>query len=87
MSDHPNVPEPKKPSPYGRHGSDSEAADGPSATFQADAMGGTVIAYLITGPALFGPSYAVSELWLFWVAPIAGAVIGALIYNVLLKDE
>ena len=40
-----------------------------------------------TGPALFGPSYAVSELWLFWVAPIAGAVIGALIYNVLLKDE
>lgn len=54
MSDHPNVPEPKKPSPYGRHGSDSEAADGPSATFQADAMGATVIAYLITGPALFG---------------------------------
>ena len=40
-----------------------------------------------TGPALFGPSYAVSELWLFWVAPMAGAVIGALIYNVLLKDE
>jgi len=40
-----------------------------------------------TGPALFGPSYAVSELWLFWVAPIAGAAIGALIYNVLLKDD
>jgi glycerol uptake facilitator-like aquaporin len=25
-------------------------------------------------------------LWLFWVAPIVGAVLGALIYNVLLAD-
>jgi aquaporin Z len=40
-----------------------------------------------TGVALFGPSYAVSELWLFWVAPIVGAVIGALIYKTLLSDE
>lgn len=40
-----------------------------------------------TGPALFGPAYAASELWVFWVAPIAGAVIGALIYNLLLKQE
>jgi len=39
-----------------------------------------------TGPALFGPAYAMSELWLFWAAPIAGAVLGALIYNVLLKE-
>ena len=34
-----------------------------------------------TGVALFGPSYAIEQLWLFWVAPIAGAVIGALIYR------
>jgi aquaporin Z len=27
------------------------------------------------------------ELWLFWVAPIVGAILGALIYNVLLADE
>ncbi|MDP9902036.1 aquaporin Z [Variovorax ginsengisoli] len=40
-----------------------------------------------TGPALFGPAYAMSELWLFWVAPIAGAVLGALIYNLLLKED
>ena len=40
-----------------------------------------------TGPALFGPAYAASELWVFWVAPIAGAIIGALIYNLLLKQE
>ena len=40
-----------------------------------------------TGPAVFGPAYAASELWLFWVAPIAGAIIGALIYKLLLADE
>ena len=40
-----------------------------------------------TGPAVFGPAYAASELWLFWVAPIAGAIIGALIHRMLLADE
>jgi aquaporin Z len=40
-----------------------------------------------TGPALFGPSYALSQLWVFWAAPIVGAAIGALIYNLLLRDE
>ncbi len=40
-----------------------------------------------TGPAVFGPSYAAAELWLFWVAPIAGAVLGALVYKLLLEDE
>ncbi len=40
-----------------------------------------------TGPALFGPEIALSQLWLFWVAPIVGAIIGALIYNLLLKDD
>jgi aquaporin Z len=39
-----------------------------------------------TGPAIFGPSYALDQLWLFWVAPIVGAVIGALIYRLLLTQ-
>ena len=34
-----------------------------------------------TGPALFGPGYALSELWVFWAAPIAGALLGAAIYR------
>lgn len=34
-----------------------------------------------TGPALFVGGWAIEQLWLFWVAPIAGAVIGAIIYN------
>ena len=38
------------------------------------------------GPALFGPAYAMSELWLFWVAPIAGALIAGFVYR-WLADE
>lgn len=38
-----------------------------------------------TGPALAllmgGYNQALSQLWLFWVAPIIGAVIGALAYK------
>ena len=39
-----------------------------------------------TGPALFAQTGALGDLWLFWVAPIAGAILGALIYNLLLAD-
>lgn len=34
-----------------------------------------------TGVAVFVGDWAVSQLWLFWVAPIIGAVIGATIYK------
>lgn len=34
-----------------------------------------------TGVAVFVGDWAVMQLWLFWLAPIAGAVIGALIYR------
>jgi len=40
-----------------------------------------------TGPALFAQTGAMGDLWMFWVAPIAGAVLGAVIYNLLLSDE
>jgi aquaporin Z len=32
-----------------------------------------------TGPALFAGGWALNQLWLFWVAPILGAVLGGLI--------
>lgn len=35
-----------------------------------------------TGVALFAETAALSQLWLFWVAPILGAVIGAVIWKV-----
>jgi aquaporin Z len=35
-----------------------------------------------TGPALFVGGWAVQQLWLFWVAPIAGAIIAGLAYGV-----
>lgn len=38
-----------------------------------------------TGVALFAETAAMSQLWLFWVAPIIGAIIGALAYKFLLE--
>jgi aquaporin Z len=40
-----------------------------------------------TGVALFAPSWAMGQLWLFWLAPLAGAVLGALIYRALLGEK
>jgi aquaporin Z len=34
-----------------------------------------------TGVALFVGDWAVAQLWLFWVAPIAGALLGAIVYR------
>jgi len=33
-----------------------------------------------TGPALFVRGWALEQLWLFWVAPIAGAIIAGFVY-------
>lgn len=35
-----------------------------------------------TAPALFVGDWAVSQLWLFWVAPIVGAILAGMIYKV-----
>ncbi|PQJ46504.1 aquaporin Z [Vibrio campbellii] len=40
-----------------------------------------------TGVAVFVGDWAVSQLWLFWVAPIVGGILGALIYKNLLGTE
>src|SRR5271165_1745535 len=34
-----------------------------------------------TGPALFIQGWALSQLWLFWAAPLLGGAIGALVYR------
>ena len=34
-----------------------------------------------TGVAIFAGDWAITQLWLFWVAPILGAVIGAAVYR------
>jgi aquaporin Z len=38
-----------------------------------------------TGPAIFVGGWALHQLWLFWVAPILGAVIGGFISDVLFR--
>lgn len=40
-----------------------------------------------TGVALYVGDWAVSQLWLFWVAPIVGGIIGALIYKSCVGNE
>jgi aquaporin Z len=34
-----------------------------------------------TGVALFAGGWAIEQLWLFWLAPIVGGIIGGVIYN------
>jgi aquaporin Z len=40
-----------------------------------------------TGPALFVGGWALAQLWLFWVAPIAGALIAGFLATWLHDDE
>jgi aquaporin Z len=40
-----------------------------------------------TGPALFVGGWALSQLWLFWVAPILGAALAGLAYPVIAGEE
>jgi len=39
-----------------------------------------------TGPALFVGGWAIGQLWLFWLAPIAGGVLGGLLYRGLASE-
>ena len=39
-----------------------------------------------TGPAIFVAGWAIEQLWLFWVAPIAGAVAGGAMYRWLSEE-
>ncbi len=38
-----------------------------------------------TGPALFAGGWALQQLWLFWVAPIAGALLGGWLHKAVLE--
>jgi aquaporin Z len=41
-----------------------------------------------TGVALYVGDWAIAQLWLFWLAPIVGAVLGALVYRFICsRDE
>ena len=40
-----------------------------------------------TGPALFAGSAALGQLWLFWLAPIAGGLIAGFVYALLLGRD
>ncbi|MGP8309066.1 aquaporin Z [Vibrio sp. YIC-376] len=40
-----------------------------------------------TGVAIYVGDWAISQLWLFWIAPIIGGVLGAVIYKNLLASD
>ena len=40
-----------------------------------------------TGPAVFVGGWAISQLWLFWTAPIAGGVLAGVAYRTLLAES
>ncbi|MEN6532290.1 MAG: aquaporin Z [Bryobacteraceae bacterium] len=40
-----------------------------------------------TGPAIFAGGWALEQLWLFWVAPLIGAVIGGIIYPLMAREK
>lgn len=40
-----------------------------------------------TGVALFAQTAALSQLWLFWVAPIVGGILGAILFRVVKSDN
>ena len=40
-----------------------------------------------TGPAIFVGGWALSQLWLFWVAPILGAVVAGVVYRGVFEEK
>ena len=40
-----------------------------------------------TGVAVFAGGWAIEQLWLFWVAPIVGALLGALVYRGVVESD
>ncbi len=39
-----------------------------------------------TGPAIFVQGWAISQLWLFWVAPIVGAILAGVVYQTCFEE-
>jgi aquaporin Z len=40
-----------------------------------------------TGPAIFAGGWALEQLWLFWVGPLVGGILGGLIYRGLFSED
>jgi aquaporin Z len=40
-----------------------------------------------TGPAIFVGDWALSQLWLFWLAPILGAILAGFVYRSVMTEK
>jgi aquaporin Z len=48
---------------------------------EGNVSGGSLNPARSTGPAVLAGGWAMKQLWMFWVAPIAGAIIGGYLYK------
>jgi len=39
-----------------------------------------------TGPAVFVGDWAIAQLWMFWVAPIVGGILGGALYATIFES-
>lgn len=39
-----------------------------------------------TGPAIFAGGVALQQLWVFWVAPILGAILAGIVYPIIARE-
>lgn len=40
-----------------------------------------------TGPALYAGGWALAQLWLFWVAPLIGAILAGIVYPIIAHED
>jgi aquaporin Z len=40
-----------------------------------------------TGVAIFQGSWALSQLWLFWIAPVIGGALGGIVFRALFETD
>ena len=50
-------------------------------------LAATLAGLCITGVALFHGGWAIDQLWVFWLVPLIGGIVGGLIYRYLLESR
>ena len=57
----------------------------PTSKFVAEMLGTMVLVLMGCGSAVIAGGKALSQIWLFIVAPIVGAALAAIVYNALIE--
>ncbi len=49
-------------------------------------VGMVLLVFALSAVALYAGGWAIGQLWLFWIAPIIGAALGAAVYRFIGKE-